>query len=153
MDFACKTATFGAELQVSVGPRPHLSFCTCKTAWWDSGSIGPSPYLCFLHAKQRLLEQNYKSLWVPDLMCGFWMQSSNLWTGITRLYESQTEPVVLCLQNSVIAPECQVYIGSSSHLCFFSCKTTTLWPDLQVCMGPRPHLWFWANITAWLVQE
>ena len=65
--FACKTATFGAELQVSVGPRPHLSFCACKTEWWDSGSIGPSPYLCFLHAKQRLLEQNYKSLWVPDL--------------------------------------------------------------------------------------
>ena len=32
--FACKTATLGPELQVSVGPRPHLCF--------------------FLHSKQRL---------------------------------------------------------------------------------------------------
>ena len=48
VDFACKTATFGPELQVSMGPNPHL---------------------CFLHAKQRLLDQNYKSLWVPDFAC------------------------------------------------------------------------------------
>ena len=32
VDFACKTATFESELQVSMGPRPHLSFCACKTA-------------------------------------------------------------------------------------------------------------------------
>ena len=30
--FACKRAPFCPELQVSVGPRPHLSFCACKTA-------------------------------------------------------------------------------------------------------------------------
>ena len=47
---ACKTATSAPELQVSVGPRPHL---------W------------FLNAKQRLLDQNYKSLWDPDLTCRF----------------------------------------------------------------------------------
>ena len=27
--FSCKTADFGSELQVSMGPRPHLSFCAC----------------------------------------------------------------------------------------------------------------------------
>ena len=32
--FACKTATFGQELQVSMCPRPHLSFCACKTKWF-----------------------------------------------------------------------------------------------------------------------
>ena len=47
---ACKTATLGLELQVSVGPRPHL---------W------------FLHAKQRLLDQNNKSLCFPDMTCHF----------------------------------------------------------------------------------
>ena len=31
--FAFITATFGAELQVSMGPRPHLSFCACIKAW------------------------------------------------------------------------------------------------------------------------
>ena len=47
---ACKTVTLAPELQVSVSTRPHL---------W------------FLIAKQRLLEQNYKFLWVPALICGF----------------------------------------------------------------------------------
>ena len=48
--FACKTATLGPELQVSVGPRPHLGI---------------------FHAKQRLLDQNNKSIWVPDMTCLF----------------------------------------------------------------------------------
>ena len=43
--FAFKTSTLAQELQVSMGPSPHL---------W------------FLHAKQRLLDQNYKSLRVTD---------------------------------------------------------------------------------------
>ena len=33
--------------------------------------MGPIPHLWFLQAKQRLLDQNYKSLWVPDLTCRF----------------------------------------------------------------------------------
>ena len=48
--FECKTASMGPELLVSMGPSPHL---------W------------FLHAKQRLLGQNYKSLRVPDHSCRF----------------------------------------------------------------------------------
>ena len=43
--------------------------------------MGPSPHLWFLHAKQRLLDQHNKSLCI---------------------YRSQTSPVVLCMQNSVI---------------------------------------------------
>ena len=30
-----------------------------------------SPHLWFLHAKQRLLDPNNKSLWVPDITCRF----------------------------------------------------------------------------------
>ena len=30
--FGCKTASFGPEQQVSMGPRHHLSFCACETA-------------------------------------------------------------------------------------------------------------------------
>ena len=47
---ACTTASLGPELQVSVGPRPHL---------W------------FFHAKQRLLDQNNKSILVADITCRF----------------------------------------------------------------------------------
>ena len=74
MVFGCTTATFGAELQVSMGPRHDLSVCGCKTAWLASEvlvSMGPSPHVWFLDAKQRLLDQNNKSLRVPDKSCRF----------------------------------------------------------------------------------
>ena len=113
-----KTATLGSDLQVCMGPRPHLSFSACETAWiapeilvsicrsgfcmqnsalWTSiqvsmdtrphlwlcacktatlglelqVSVGPRPHMWFLQAKQRLLEQNNKSLWIPDMTCRF----------------------------------------------------------------------------------
>ena len=34
--FACKTATFGSELQVSMGPTLRLWICECKTARLDA---------------------------------------------------------------------------------------------------------------------
>ena len=72
--FGFTTATFGAELQVSMVPRHDLSFCGCKTAWLASEilvSIGPSLHVWFLDAKQRLWDQNNKSLRVPDKSCRF----------------------------------------------------------------------------------
>ena len=72
--FACKRVSFGPGLQVSMGPRPYLSFCACITAWfapeWQV-YMGSSPHLWFLDAQQRLLDQNNKSLWVPDITCRF----------------------------------------------------------------------------------
>ena len=95
--FACKTATLGLELQVSLGPRPHLWFFAFKTATLASEllvSMGPSPHWWLSHAKQRLLDQNCKPLWVPALICGFCMQKSNFRTRITNLSVSQTSPMV-----------------------------------------------------------
>ena len=62
MVFACKTATLGPELQVSMGPRPHLWFFAFKTASLAPEfqvSMGPSPHLLFfLHSQQRHYDQN-----------------------------------------------------------------------------------------------
>ena len=88
-----------------MGPRHHLSFCACNTAWLAPElqvSMCPSPHLWFLHAKQRILDQNFKSLWVPALICGFCMQKSAFWIRITSLYGSHISPILLCIQNSVI---------------------------------------------------
>ena len=66
--FAFKTATSGQELQVSMGTRPHLSFCEWKTARLApeyQDSMGPSPHL-----------------W-------FYLQNCDFWTRITSLYGSQ----------------------------------------------------------------
>ena len=79
--FECKTAAFEAELQVSMCPSSHL---------W------------FFHVKQRILDQNFKSLWVPALICGFCIPNSEIWPRITSLYGSQTSPALLCNQIGVI---------------------------------------------------
>ena len=119
--YAFTTATLWPELIVSMGPRPHLSFWACKTKWLTSElpvSMGPSLHLWILHAKQRLLDQNYKSLWVPALICGFCIQNSDFWIRITSLYGSQPSSVV------------------------FAFKTATLASEILLSMGPSPHLWF-----------
>ena len=96
--FACKTATSGPDLQVCMGRRPHLWFwahitaclaqeyidcigsssllwyCAFKTATLGlelQVSVGPRPHLWFLHEKQRLVDQNNKCLWVPEMTCRF----------------------------------------------------------------------------------
>ena len=104
VDFACKTATFGPELQVSMGPSPHL---------W------------FLHVKQRLLDPNYKSPWVPALICGFCMQNSAFRTRITSLYGSQTSPMVFCIQNGDFSNRIASLYGSQTSSEVFACKTAT----------------------------
>ena len=46
----------------------------CNTAWLTSEllvSMGPCSHLWFLHARQRILDQKYQSLWVPHLTCHF----------------------------------------------------------------------------------
>ena len=110
------------EFIVSMGPTPHLSFCSCKTKWLASEilvamcprphlwffafktatlapelqfSMGASPHLWFLHAKQRLLNQNYKSLLVPYFTYDFCIQNGDFSTRIASLYRSQPSSVVL----------------------------------------------------------
>ena len=79
--FVCKTATLGPQLQVSMSPRPHLWFFVFKTATLAPElqvSMGPSPHRWFLHAKQSLLDQNYKSLWVADFAYCFFHSKQRL---------------------------------------------------------------------------
>ena len=126
--FACKTATLGPELQVSKGSRPHLLFFAFKTATLAPESlvsIGPSPHLWLLYAKQRLLDQNYKSLWVPALICGFCNPNSNFRTRITSLYGSQTSPMVFCIQNSDFSTRITSLYSSQPSFVAFICKTAT----------------------------
>ena len=106
--FACKTTTFGSELQVSMGISPHL---------W------------LMYAKQRLYDQNFKSLWVPDLTYGFCMQNSDFSIRITILYGSQPSFVVLCIQNSDFRFRINSLYGSQLSFVAFVCKTATLVPE------------------------
>ena len=119
-----------------------------------------------MQGKQRDYLQNYKSLWVPALICGFCMQNNDFWIRNTSLYGSQTSPVhlrmhncvlrsrmtlaywsqppsvVLCIRNSDFSIRITSLYGSQPSFVVFACKTTTLGPELQVSMGPRPHVFF-----------
>ena len=89
-----------------MGPRPHLSFCPCKTALLASELlvfISPSPQLWFMHAKQRLLDQNYKSPWVSDLTDGFF-----------------------AFKTATLASELQISMDPSPHLWFCAFTTASL---------------------------
>ena len=99
--FTWRTENLGQELQVSMGTRPHLWICACKTASSVSEllvSIG------------------------PILTCGFCMQNSDFWTRFTSLYWTQTSPVILCIQNNVISFRNTSLYGSQPSFVFFACK-------------------------------
>ena len=84
--------------------QPSSVVFACKKAWLASESLvsmGPSPHVWFLDAKQRF------------------------WTRITDLYESQTSPVVLCMQYSVISTWITSLYGSQPSSVVFACKTAT----------------------------
>ena len=142
---AYKTAWLTPESLVSIGSSPHRLFCAFKTACLGPKlhvSMGPSPHVWFLDAKQRLLDWNYKALWVKDHTCCFYMQNFDFWTRITSLYESQSWPVILCLYNSVLNIRITSLYRSQPSSVFFAFKTAWLASQLLVSMGPLPHDWF-----------
>ena len=153
--FACKTAHFGPELQVPMGPRPHQSLCAFRTAWlateWQV-SMGPrhdlsfcarttawlapelqvsmdsSPHLWLCAFKTATLGPNCMCLCVPDITCD--LLHAKQWASIriTSLYGSQPSSVG------------------------FACKTAWLAPELLVSMGSSPHLWF-LHATQWVLDQ
>ena len=132
MVFAFETGTLKPELQFSMGPSPHL---------W------------FLHAKQRLLDQNYKFLWAQTLPVVLCIQNNENSIRIASLHGSQPSSVVCACKTATLWPELQVSVGPRPLLRFFAFKTASLAPELQVSMGPRLHLSFCACKATWLASE
>ena len=114
--FACKTATFWAELQVSIDPRPHLSFCACKTANLGPGlqvCMGPRPHLRF---------------WVLITAC--LAQEQKGYIG-SRPHLSFCACTTACL-----ASELLVSMGPSPHLWFLHAKRQVLYPNNECLWVP-----------------
>ena len=127
--FACKTATLGPELEVPMGPSNHQWTCTCKTTYllldilvsmvhrphlWifanNTACLAPKlqvsrglwPHLWFCACKTACLASELLVLKVPCPHLWFLHTKVRLWNRITSLCGSQTSPVVLCIQNSVL---------------------------------------------------
>ena len=134
--FACKTAHFGPELQVSMGPRPHLS---CKTSTFGPAYKSlwvPDITRRFVLAKQRDEHLKYLSLCVPALICGFCMQNSVLRAKIACLYESQSSPVIFCMQISDFSTWNTSLYWSQPSSVVFACKTATFGPAYKSLWAP-----------------
>ena len=60
--FACKTATLGPELQVSIGPRPHQCFFSIQNSDFStriaSLYVVPALICGFVRSQQRYYDQN-----------------------------------------------------------------------------------------------
>ena len=122
MIFAFKTATLAPELQVSMGPSPHL---------------------CFFCIHNSDIMTRINSLYVtqtsPVVLC---LQKSVISARSKSLHGSQTLPVVLCMQHSVISTRVRVSMGPRPHQSFCACKTTWLASELLVSTWPSHHLCF-----------
>ena len=88
-----------------------------------------------MHGKQRAYHQTYKSLWVPDLACGFVHANSVFSTRISSLYGLQPSPVALCVQNRDLRPELQLSVCPRPHLWICACKTACLPLELLVSVS------------------
>ena len=128
-----------------MGPRPHLLFCACKTTSLPSEllvSTGTSPHLWFLHAKHDFCIRITGLYWSQTSPVDLCMQNSVLRARMTLVYCSQLSSVVLGIQNSNFSIRITSLYVSQPSFVAFACKTATLGPELQVSMGPRPHIWF-----------
>ena len=151
---------------MSIGPRHHLSFCACNTAWLAPESLvsmGPRGF-CMQNSDFWIrITSLYVSLTWPAILCVY---KGVLSIRITSLYWSKTLPVVLCMQNSVICTRMtslygfqpssvvlcmqnsnfrtthtSMYVSQTSSVVFW-CKTAPFEPEKHVSMGLSPHLWF-----------
>ena len=103
-----QTSDFWTRITSLYGSQTLPVIFACKPAWLASEllvSMGPSPHLWLLHAKQRLLDLNYKSLWVQDLTCGFVHANSDFSTRITSLYCSLPSSEVFACKPATFGPE------------------------------------------------
>ena len=117
--FGCKTATFGLELQGSVGERPHPLFCLQNFDFWT-----------------RITSLYGSQTW-PVILC---MYNSVLNIRITNLYGSQPSSVVFAFKTATLWPQLHMSLGPRSHLRPSAYKPVCLASELLVSIGPSPHL-------------
>ena len=116
--FACKTATLASELQVSIGPSPHLCFCTFTTAtFWREliFSVGPRPHLWYFSFKTAILAPQLQVSMCP---------SPHLW--------------FCAFKTATLGPELQVYKGPRPHLCFFCIQNSDFITRTASLYGSQP---------------
>ena len=137
--FACKTATFGSELQVFMGARLRLLICEWKKACLDPEwrlSVGLSLHLWFCAFKTATLASESLVSNAPSLHLWFCMQNGDFSTRISSLYSSQTSTMVLAFKTSWLAPELLFSMGPIPHPSFLQAKHRLLDQNFKSLLSP-----------------
>ena len=125
---ACKSATLAHELLVSIGPSPHLRFLHAKQRLWDlhTSLYGYQTSAVVLCLQNSVISSRITSFYVFQLssvvLC---IQKSDLRTKIACLDGSKTSPVIFGMQNSVPSIRITSLYGSQPSCVIFGCKTAT----------------------------
>ena len=131
--FGCKTATYGPEKQVSMGPRHDLSLCECKSTSLASDllvSMCSNPHLCFFLMQYSAFWTRISSLYGSQTSSVVLnTHNCELNTRIKRQYWIQPSPVALCIQNSDFRPRVTSLWGSKTSPVVFACKTAPSGPE------------------------
>ena len=141
--FSCKRVTLGPDLQVCIGPTPHLWFWAHITAYLAQElkrlyGFQPSPVVSCMQISD--FNTRMSSLYGFQLSSVvLFMQNSDF---KTNLYWSQPSSVVFASKTASLGPKLHVSMGPSPHLWFSACKSATLAYEILVSIGPSPHLWF-----------
>ena len=116
--FAIKTASLAPELQVSMGPSPHLLF------FWVHNSV-----------IMTRINSLYGSKTSPVIVC---MQYNENNIRIISLYGSQPSSVVYACKTATLWPELQVSIAPSPHLWFFCIQNSVFSIRIAGLYGSQP---------------
>ena len=131
--FGSKTATLGPDLQVCMGPRPHLWFWAHITSFLAQESIDyicSSPHLCVFLMQNSDFMTRLTSLYGSQTSSVVLSTHNRvLGTRINRLYWFQPSPVVLCKQNNAFRTRITSLCGSKTPPVVFACKTATSGPE------------------------
>ena len=103
---------------------------------------GSQPSSVVFGCKTATLGPVYESLWVPALLCGFWMQNSDFRTRLTSVCGSQASSVVLSTHYSVLSTRIKRQYGFQPSPVVLCMQTATLALELLVSIVPCPHLRF-----------
>ena len=134
--FAFKPAPFGAELQVSISPRPHLSSCACKNS---------------------MICTRMTSLYGFQPLSVFFSSCKTVTLGpVLQVCMGPSPHVWFCAcKSATLAHELLVSIGPSHHVWFLNAKQRLLdWncKDLSVndhtCCYFMQNFDFWTRITS-----
>ena len=87
--------------------------------------------------KTRLLDQNYKSPWVPDLTCHFVHAKQRDSTRIKSLHGSQTTPVVSCMQYSMISTRITRFHGFQQASVILGIQNRDFWTRITSLYGSQ----------------